>query len=601
MSKKQNLFKRFWDACRLNFNYLGELFHENPAFVIISWVTTTIQTLFPLVNIILPKLVIDAVIAGGKADHVVLLVLILFAANAAYGLFNAFISSQYLAVRGSLSCMRFLTKISRKAAELDLAQAERKETRDKMEMARNVIYRGIHNDIIQLVSGTISALAMIATTIGLLASASLWIVGAIVVTSVLCTVINFKIERDNVDLECENETIMTQLNYYEAVLQGKKFIKEIRLYNLGGWIETRCKETIERIRKNITVKNRKWSGWRAAESLVSNTMNYGAYLTYALMALTGTITLGDFTMYFQAVSSFRSNFNHVLSAFAKVLLNAEYIRAYRDFMDLNSEMITASLPAPTAIADTDAHTISFDDVSFRYVQDGPLVLEHVSLTIAPHQVYDIVGENGSGKTTFLNLLCRFYDPISGTIRLDGRPIQSIDIQTYRNHFGAIFQKFDNISFTLADNIALDHPFDISTVDALMQNVGMLDYVNTLPDRYQTYLNKDLDDDGVMLSGGQNQRIAIARAFYRNAPFLLLDEPTSALDPMAEDALIRFILSQAAGKTVFYVSHRLASVHIADKVLYIHNHTVEDLGTHKEIYARNESYRAFYDAQAKYFK
>ena len=118
-------------------------------------------------------------------------------------------------------------------------------------------------------------------------------------------------------------------------------------------------------------------------------MNYGAYLTYALMALSGTITLGDFTMYFQAVSSFRPNFNYVLSTFAKVLLNTEYIRAYRELMDLPSDMVTASLPAPAELADTDAHTISFDDVSFRYVQDGPLVLEHVNLTIVPHQVYAI--------------------------------------------------------------------------------------------------------------------------------------------------------------------------------------------------------------------
>ncbi|MCD8056750.1 MAG: ATP-binding cassette domain-containing protein, partial [Clostridiales bacterium] len=148
---------------------------------------------------------------------------------------------------------------------------------------------------------------------------------------------------------------------------------------------------------------------------------------------------------------------------------------------------------------------------------------------------------------------------------------------------------------------LDRDFESTKAENLMESLGMNEFVEELPAGYGTYLTKTLDDDGVFISGGQNQRLAIARAMYRSSPFLLLDEPTSALDPLAEDALMQLIKEQAEGKTILYVSHRLSSIHIADKIIYVHNNTVEGFGRHDDVYRENESYREFYDAQAKHYK
>lgn len=593
----------FFNAYKINATYLKEVIRDDPMYVIVSSITTILNTLFPIINIILPKLVIDAITLKEGIINVVILISILWCANLLFVFFNSFVSSQYLSIFGSMSSMRFLTKISRKASELDLSQIERKENIDKMEMAKNVIYRGIHQNIIESVAGLISAIIMMVTTIGIILSASLWLTIIVVLTCLVCTYINFRIEHDNVELQHENQQAMTKMNYYTSLLEGKNFIKEIRLYNLGGWIEQRCTDTMKQIKRNIFAKNKKWGVFRVLEGFISTSINYGAYMLFAILALINKITIGDFSMYFQSVTSFRANFNSCLSFLSQMMINAEYINAYYEFMGIKSKMHICSTNKIKSefTSLNEPYAITFQDVSFKYESSGNLILNHINLQLLPQKVYAIVGENGAGKTTLINLLCRLYDPIDGEILVNGINIRDLPILKYRAFFSALFQGFNNISFSLAENISLDKQFDEAVADTLMKSLDMQEFIKQLPMKYDSYLGKSLDDNGIVLSGGQNQRLAIARAIYRNAPFLILDEPTSALDPLAEDALIRLIRDQAKGKTILYVSHRLASVQIADTVIYIHNNTIEDFGTHDEIYSRNSSYKEIYDAQAKYYR
>ncbi|MCD8314378.1 MAG: ABC transporter ATP-binding protein/permease [Firmicutes bacterium] len=609
MDNTQEKKTGFIKAVKLNFGYLAEVWRDDKKYVTVSALTTVINSLFPLVNIILPKLVIDAIQYSGDMNYIIVLIAALWGLNLLSGLYNSFINSQYLGLRGSMSAMKFLTKISSKASELDLSQVERKETTDKMEMARQVIYNGIHNDAISSAVEIVSSIIMIATTVGIVATASWWLVLAIVLVSVVCTFIDFRIEKDNVEVQRENQKSMTKMNYYTGLLEGKGFTKEIRLYDLGRWIESKCDEMMSQINKNLTAKNRKWGGWRAFESAVSITLNYGAYLFLAILAFLEKITIGNFTMYFSSISTFRSNFTNCISILTKFGINAEYIEAYNDFMSMESEIAKTTDTSDGESGEksyekpvvSSAPALRFENVDFRYSPERELVLRGVNLTLKPNEIYAVVGENGAGKTTLINLICRFYDPTSGVITLDGEDIKHIPVRSYRAEFSAIFQGFSNISFSISDNISLDRDFDGTKAENLMESLGMNEFVEELPAGYGTYLTKTLDDDGVFISGGQNQRLAIARAMYRSSPFLLLDEPTSALDPLAEDALMQLIKEQADGKTILYVSHRLSSIHIADKIIYVHNNTVEGFGRHDDVYRENESYREFYDAQAKHYK
>lgn len=602
-NKESNKLFSFSRACKINYKYLCEVFKDDPAYLIVLSFMTVFNTVFPLVNIIIPKIVIDSILLNGSIMRISLLIAILFVSNVFFGVLNSVLSSQYLSIRGSMSSMRFLTKIARKASELDLSQIEQKKTRDMMEMAKNVIYRGIHNNIITSISGLFGSVIMVVTSIGIVANSSAYIIFIIVFVCILSTIINFRIERDSVEVQSETQKIMTRMNYYTDLLEGNGFNKEIRLYNLGGWIESHCSDTMKLIKMKLIEKNRKWSGWRVFQCIMSNGLNYGAYMFFAILAIMKRITIGDFTMYFQSVSSFRTNFDSCLSVISQIMLNSEYISAYNSFMDMNSEL-NNTLKKDTAslgISDHNNYTICMHDVSFKYFENGPMILKNINLELLPHGIYAIVGENGAGKSTLVNLLCRFYDITEGEILINNTDIRNFSICEYRNLFSALFQGFNNIAFPVKDNIALEKPFDENKANLIIDSLGLRGCIEELRNRYNTYLTKTLDDEGIYLSGGQNQRLAIARSIYRNAPFVILDEPTSALDPLAEDALIRLIRTHMEGKTILYVSHRLASVHMADKVIYIHNNTVEGFGAHEELYKQNLNYQEFYDAQAKYYR
>lgn len=594
----KNKVQKYLSAGSVNIRYFKMVMQNDRGYVVISSLMTLLNSVFPLVNLIIPKMVIDAVSGQGEMTDVIILVAVLWCANFLFQFINSYISSQYLSIHGSVSAMHSLTKIARKASELDLAQIERKDIIDKIEMAKNVIYRGIHEDIIESVATFTSALIVTFTTIGIIFYVSPWLVLIIILACFLQAYMNLRIEHDNVDLQRENQKIMTKMNYYTELLEGRGFVKEIRLYKLGMWIEGKCIQTIDEIRHNMALKNKKWGLFRGLGSFISTALHYGAYMYFALLTLLKKITIGDFTMYFQAILSFQNNFNVCLSVSSKMIINAEYIEAYNEFMEMESNMTENSGEEKIAC---NTYELSLQDVSFRYGMNGKNILNHFTLKLFPGKVYAIVGENGAGKTTFINLLCRFYDPVEGKILLNGQCIRDIPVSAYRRLFSALFQGFHNISFSIADNIALDAEFKEQEVRKILQSVGLQEDMEALPQGYHTFLNKRLDDDGVVLSGGQNQRLALARAFYRNAPFLVLDEPTSALDPLMEDALIKLIQAQAQGKTILYVSHRLASVHISDAVIYIHNNTVEEFGPHDEIYHRNKDYAEFYDAQAKYYR
>ncbi len=595
--KLSNFFRSF----RVNMQYFAMLWRDDFQFLLITTLTTFFNALFPIVNIIFPKLIIDAILNHSKIEYLLLLVVIFGSLNILFGVYNSIVSDKFLSIRGSMSSMRMLTKISRKASELDLSQIESKATIDSMNMAKDIIYRGTHQEILDSIVGVISSIVMIVTTIGIVASVSWWLVLLILLVCVVSVVINFTISHNEVEIQRCNQQAMTKMNYFTSLLDGKAFSKEIRLYNLGSWIEEKCVDIMREIGSNIRKKNKRWGKWRAFEVIISGLLNYGAYMYFAVLALFAKISVGDFTMLFQSVGTLRSNFSSLMSFFTKMMINAEYIDAYNNFMNLPGELDRERLTSCDKSISCQM-PIVFNNVRFRYNKSNDTdVLENVNIKLEANSVYAIVGENGAGKTTLLNLLCRFYVPNSGEITMNGIDIRNIRLEEYRKRISALFQGFNNINFTLQDNITLDKETDIKRVDEVLKSVGLFEVVHTQQNGLNTYLGKTMDENGIMLSGGENQRLAIARALYRDSSILILDEPTSALDPLAEDALIRLIHEVAKDKCIIYVSHRLASARIADKVIYIHNHTVEGFDSHDRLYRENDNYKLFYDSQAKYYR
>ena len=246
------------------------------------------------------------------------------------------------------------------------------------------------------------------------------------------------------------------------------------------------------------------------------------------------------------------------------------------------------------------HIIEFRNVSFRYPGQKAWALHNINLTLHSGEKLSIVGENGSGKTTFVKLLTRLYDVTEGKILLDGRDIRSINLDEYRGLFSAVFQDFKLFSFTLRENVELDQNLSDEEVVSYLEQAGLQEKINRLPNGISTQVNREFDEHGFEPSGGEAQKIALARALARSAPVVILDEPTAALDPRAEYDLYMRFAKLTEGKSAVFISHRLSSSQFCDHIAVFSNGRIIEYGTHEELVERNGIYSELYTLQAQFY-
>ena len=279
--------------------------------------------------------------------------------------------------------------------------------------------------------------------------------------------------------------------------------------------------------------------------------------------------------------------------------NARFLRAIKDFMDIPNDMYQGSLTTEKR-ADRN-YVVGFKDVSFKYPGSETYALRHVSMKFKISGRLAVVGMNGSGKTTFIKLLCRLYDPTEGQILLNGIDIRKYRYDDYLNIFSVVFQDFQLAALPLGENVAASADYDNNRVTDALKKAGFGDRFITLPNGLETYLYHELNDEGISISGGEAQKIAIARALYKDAPFLILDEPTAALDPIAEAEIYRNLNDIIDDKTAIYISHRLSSCRFCDDILVFHEGNVIQQGNHNSLVADTTGkYYELWNAQAQYY-
>jgi len=248
------------------------------------------------------------------------------------------------------------------------------------------------------------------------------------------------------------------------------------------------------------------------------------------------------------------------------------------------------------------YEIRMENVTFRYPGADQDALTNINLTLHPGEKLAVVGLNGAGKTTLVKLLCGFLDPTEGRVLLDGTDIRVYNRADYYTLFSAVFQDLSLLAATIAVNVAQTFDsVDMERVKECIDKAGLRKKIESLPDQYETFLNHEVYDDAVMLSGGETQRLMLARALYKDAPFILLDEPTAALDPIAEADLYSKYNEMTQGRSSVYISHRLASTRFCDRIIMIGNSSIIEEGTHEELLARGGEYAKLYEVQSKYYK
>lgn len=375
--------------------------------------------------------------------------------------------------------------------------------------------------------------------------------------------------------------------------------KEIRIYSQQKLIE----KELDKARDEIS------EGWLKAykSAMLPNFLcQLVNILTKALMygfavmrAASGMLSPGEviaFALYFEKISAGVSE----LSDFYGLLkITPTFCKKYFDFLDIPDEKYKGTIP--TEKRDDNEYEFEFKHVWFKYPNSEEYVLKDVNLKWRIGEKMALVGRNGSGKSTFIKLLCRLYDATKGEITLNGIDIRKYSYEDYMQLFSVVFQDSKLFSFSLAENVAADTEFDSDLVESCVRKAGLSDRLDKMPDGINTYIYKDFNENGVEISGGEAQKLCLARAIYKGSPFIVLDEPTAALDPISEYDIYTKFNSIVGTRTAIYISHRLSSCRFCDDITVLDNGSIAERGTHDELISHGDIYSAMWFAQAEYYK
>lgn len=511
------------------------------------------------------------------------------------------ISSALNRIAGEKVVKEVKEQIMTKSKEIDLASFDNAAFYEKMENAeREAGHRPLH--ILTQTLGIISSvIELISFMVVLLSAPGLsWITFVVVLVSVPSAIVNFVYRRKNFRYMRFSSKERRQMNYFSSVLVDKDLVKEVRLYDLADNFIARYFTAFKTYYKGLRKLILTEGAWQIFFSVITGVTNLVFYIMIAIRVFTGEFQIGDYTLYTGAIASVATCISTLIASSGTIYEGTLFIDNLIAFLNEKQTIVPSQLPAETVTHGT-AHTIEFQNVTFRYPGTQKDVLKNVSFTIQPGQTLALVGLNGAGKTTLIKLLTRLYDPTSGRILLDGKDLKTYDVKSLYQTFGIIFQDFGKYALTVKENIQLGdiHKADSAeNVEYAARQSTAGDYIEKLPDGYHTPLMRIFEQNGLELSIGQWQKLAIARAFYADSDIMILDEPTASLDPIAEQEIFNQFDQLRNNKTTVFVSHRLSSATIADRILVIEHGVLIEQGSHRELMAQQGKYYNLFTTQSR---
>ena len=391
-----------------------------------------------------------------------------------------------------------------------------------------------------------------------------------------------------------------EVNYMERVTQDFDYAKEIRLFHMKDFLLAKQKLIYAKQEK---LHDYHFEVWYRHAIVVNCLTVAGRAFLYAVLfmaVLKNGMSIGDFTMFLALAISFSENLLSFLHRFGDYRNASLEVEDFRSFLEVSDEEKEKQyLPIPKA----DTYEIEFHDVSYRYAGATTDAVSHLSLKLHSGEKLAVVGLNGAGKTTFIKLLCRLYNPTEGYITLNGVDIQNYSREEYYQLFSPVFQNVEVFAFPIEENVSMKTPekTEAEAVVAAVKEAGLEEKIFALPENIKTQLLKIVDENGVDFSGGEKQKLALARALYKNAPVVVLDEPTSALDAIAEQRLYESFDKMIGEKSAVYISHRLASTRFCDRIAMFEGGTIIELGTHDALMEKNGAYAHMFEVQAQYYQ
>lgn len=386
--------------------------------------------------------------------------------------------------------------------------------------------------------------------------------------------------------------------------QDYHYGKDIRIYRVKPMIESKLQSDVSIKKQWIQkiVQNNMESGFSANFS--AGLLQLISYLFVVIRAVAGALTVGNVVKYAGIIYRFSHSIDSAFSAIEEYSISSNRQLSTLEYLNIEDVLKKGTLPVEKrAFCDggDNEYEIEFRDVSFKYPGADTYALRHVSIKFRIGERLAVVGMNGSGKTTFIKLLCRLYDPTEGEILLNGIDIKKYNYEEYMSIFSVVFQDFQLFSFSLGQNVAASVEYDRVRAKTCLEKAGFGDRLHEMPQGLDTCLYKDFEENGVEISGGEAQKIALARAIYKDTPFIILDEPTAALDPIAEYEVYSRFNEIVENKTAIYISHRLSSCRFCDEITVFDNGQIVQQGNHDELVAdENGKYHELWCAQAQYY-
>lgn len=397
----------------------------------------------------------------------------------------------------------------------------------------------------------------------------------------------------------QEDQYYTKKRYIRDTAESVEFAKDIRIFGLQNWLNELLKN-IHDVYLDFRLKvERKRLLADITEAVLTMARNGIAYMYLLHRALTENLSVPEFLLYFTAVSTFTTWVMGILQDVSKLHQQSLDIAQLRSFLEYPEPFqFDEGQPVPEA----DSYELKLENVSFRYPEAEGDTVHDLNLTVHPGEKLAIVGLNGAGKTTLVKLLCGLLDPTRGRVLLNGTDIRAFNRREYYGCFSAVFQEFSILDVTVAENIAqTKENIDYEKVRDCIEKAGLSKTIAQLPQGLETHVGREVYLDGVLFSGGQTQRLMLARALYKDGPILMLDEPTAALDPIAENDIYRKYNEMTAGKTSIFISHRLASTRFCDRIIFVAEGNITEEGTHESLLALGGEYAKLFQIQSRYYQ
>lgn len=555
------------------------------------------ETLYPFVMLILPKYILDE-LAEARRIEVTLRYIGLYAAVIIFFNIANLLLNRFNAVETIKASFRTELDNQKKWLYMDYGNFENGQVRELAGRCVNQVEP--QRFIGEAVLGFLQNAIQLAGYTYIIASLHPLVIAFILIVIGMNTLIGKKLNK----IGYEYQPIITHLSRRYGYIFNNMIDfsvgKEVRINGAASWLRKKFDEETNEYMHEFCENQKKTYIYHVLLMVIDLLQTVVIYGYCAYLAIHGNITVGSFTVFLGAVTAFSGSFSGFIGRFPSLALLLKYVDDYKAFLMLSKHKGAENESVEGSNPTNGGFDIEFINVSFKYPNTNRYVLRNVNIKIKSGERLSVVGYNGAGKSTFIKLICRLYEPTKGKILVGGVDISTIKLNDYRELLSVVFQDYDLFSMTIRENVVLNRKFDKVRLDDALEKSGLGERINMLETGVDTELFRAFDYDGTEFSGGEEQKLACARAYYKDAPIVILDEPTASLDPIAESRLYERFNSIIGNKTSIYISHRLASVKFCDTIAVFADGELVEQGTHRELIYKHGVYADMFSKQAHYY-